>query len=99
MCKRERQQELAQQQPHAQDLKTGSTTSHKAAGSSSSSSNESGGVAADGSGNLYSSWPVAYDDPFLWRRLMWKLLGKLSPHAQAFYAQYLALCPHCNDPE
>ena len=43
----------------------------------------------------YGSWPVAYDDPFLWRRLMWRLLGKLSPEAQAFYAQYLGMCPHC----
>jgi len=40
-------------------------------------------------------WPVAYDDPFLWRRLLWRLLGKLSPEAQAFYATHLAMCPHC----
>jgi anti-sigma factor RsiW len=34
----------------------------------------------------------------MWRRLLWQLLGKLSPEAQAFYAQYTAACPHCPDP-
>ncbi|KAF6256665.1 hypothetical protein COO60DRAFT_1640546 [Scenedesmus sp. NREL 46B-D3] len=33
---------------------------------------------------------VPYSDPFMWRRLLWQLLGKLSPEAQAFYAQRLA---------
>jgi hypothetical protein len=41
--------------------------------------------------------PVHYADPFMWRRLLWQLLGKLSPEAQAFYAQHLAACPHCPD--
>ncbi|KAF6256668.1 hypothetical protein COO60DRAFT_88069 [Scenedesmus sp. NREL 46B-D3] len=41
---------------------------------------------------------VPYSDPFMWRRLLWQLLGKLSPEAQAFYAQYTAACPHCPDP-
>jgi hypothetical protein len=40
---------------------------------------------------------VHYIDPFMWRRLLWQLLGKLSPEAQAFYAQHLAVCPHCPD--
>jgi hypothetical protein len=34
----------------------------------------------------------------MWRLLLWQLLGKLSPEAQAFYAQYTAACPHCPDP-
>ncbi|WIA19934.1 hypothetical protein OEZ85_005822 [Tetradesmus obliquus] len=42
---------------------------------------------------------VPHTDPFLWRRLLWLLLGKLSPASQAFYAQYAAACPHCPDPE
>jgi hypothetical protein len=33
----------------------------------------------------------------MWRRLLWQLLGKLSPQAQAFYAQHLAVCRHCPD--
>jgi hypothetical protein len=33
----------------------------------------------------------------MWRRLLWQLLGKLSPAGQAFYATYLAFCPHCSD--
>jgi hypothetical protein len=41
--------------------------------------------------------PVPYSDPFMWRRLLWQLLGKLSPEAQAFHAQYSAACPHCPD--
>jgi hypothetical protein len=52
---------------------------HPAGGSSSSSS---------------SSVSVPYDDPFLWRRLLWRLLGKVSPEAQAFHAHYLNMCPH-----
>jgi hypothetical protein len=52
-----------------------------------SSSSSSGGY----------SEPVHYSDPFMWRRLLWQLLGKLSPQAQAFYAQHLAMCPHCPD--
>ncbi|WIA40226.1 hypothetical protein OEZ86_013609 [Tetradesmus obliquus] len=40
---------------------------------------------------------VPHTDPFMWRRLLWLLLGKLSPASQAFYAQYLAVCPHCPD--
>ncbi|WIA40229.1 hypothetical protein OEZ86_013611 [Tetradesmus obliquus] len=42
---------------------------------------------------------VPHTDPFLWRRLLWLLLGKLSPASQAFYTQYAAACPHCPDPE
>jgi hypothetical protein len=42
---------------------------------------------------------VPYTDPFMWRRLLWQLLGKLSPESQAFYAQYLAVCPHCPNAE
>jgi hypothetical protein len=42
---------------------------------------------------------VPYSDSFMWRRLLWQLLGKLSPESQAFYAQYTAACPHCPDTE
>jgi hypothetical protein len=34
-------------------------------------------------------------DPFMWRRLMWGLLGKLKPTAQDWYVQYYSMCPHC----
>lgn len=54
---------------------------HRAGGSSSSSGSSTG--------------LVPYDDPFLWRRRLWRLLGKLSrPEAQAFHAHYLNMCPH-----
>jgi hypothetical protein len=49
--------------------------------------------------NIYTAWPVPYDDAFMWRRLLWQLLGELSPEAQAFYAVYLAMCPHATDPQ
>jgi hypothetical protein len=52
------------------------------------------GSAAGGAGGG-SSDAVPYSDPFMWRRLLWQLLGKLNPESQAFYAQYLAMCPHC----
>jgi hypothetical protein len=40
-------------------------------------------------------YPVPYDDPFLLRRLLWRLLGKLSPEAQSFL--HARMCPHCDD--
>lgn len=42
-------------------------------------------------------FPVPYDDPFLMRRLLWRLLGKLSPEAQAYLAKHARMCPHCDD--
>jgi hypothetical protein len=39
---------------------------------------------------------VPHTNLFMWRRLLWQLLGKLSPESQAFYAQYLVVCPHCS---
>jgi hypothetical protein len=39
----------------------------------------------------------AWRDSFMWRRLMWGLLGKLKPTAQAWYVQYYGMCPHCAD--
>jgi hypothetical protein len=50
--------------------------------------------AGDSSSSSSSIESVPYDDLFLWRRLLWRLLGKLSPEAQAFYAHYLNMCPH-----
>jgi hypothetical protein len=32
---------------------------------------------------LYGSLPVSWSDPFMMRRLLWHLLGKLNPTAQA----------------
>jgi hypothetical protein len=36
-------------------------------------------------------------DPFMWRRLVWQLLGRLMPTAQAWYMQHYGMCPHCPD--
>jgi hypothetical protein len=54
-------------------------------------------TSSSSSSSAASSDPVPYTDPFMWRRLLWQLLGKLSPEAQAFYAQHLAVCPHCSE--
>jgi hypothetical protein len=39
----------------------------------------------------------AWRDPFSWRRLVWGLLGRLKPTAQAWYVQHYGMCPHCPD--
>ncbi len=87
LCRQEQQQQDTK--PHDGAYSTSSSSG----GDSGSSGSNSG---SDGS-SPYTAWAVGYDDPFLWRRLMWQLLGKLNPQAQAFYATYLAICPHCTD--
>ncbi|WIA41744.1 hypothetical protein OEZ86_009087 [Tetradesmus obliquus] len=39
----------------------------------------------------------AWRDAFGWRRLLWGLLGRIKPTAQAWYVQYYGMCPHCPD--
>ncbi|WIA21457.1 hypothetical protein OEZ85_000664 [Tetradesmus obliquus] len=39
----------------------------------------------------------AWRDAFGWRRLLWGLLGRLKPTAQAWYVQYYGMCSHCPD--
>jgi hypothetical protein len=77
----------------------GSSSGNSGGGGSSSGSRDGhgGGGGSSSSSGPYTGWAVPYDDPFLWRRLMWQLLGKLSPEAQAFYSTYLAMCPHATD--
>eukprot|EP00775_Hariotina_reticulata_P005261 gene5261-5496_t len=41
----------------------------------------------------YSSWPVDWQDHYLFRRLLWQLLGRIKPTAQAWFAE-LGICPH-----
>eukprot|EP00775_Hariotina_reticulata_P005260 gene5260-5495_t len=41
----------------------------------------------------YSSWPVDWQDHCLFRRLLWQLLGRIKPTAQAWFAE-LGICPH-----
>lgn len=72
----------------------GSNSSCSSSNGDSSSSSKTSSSDSNGSN---SPWPVACDDPFLWRRLLWKLLGKLSPEAQAFYATHADMCPHHED--
>jgi hypothetical protein len=46
---------------------------------------------------LYGALPVPWSDPFMMRRLLWDLLGKLKPTAQAWFRQY-GMCPHDSTP-
>ncbi|WIA41743.1 hypothetical protein OEZ86_009086 [Tetradesmus obliquus] len=56
---------------------------HASAGSSSSSSTaEQPGDAAD---------------PFMWRRLMWRLAGRIKPTAQRLFAADRGMCPHSDN--
>eukprot|EP00775_Hariotina_reticulata_P007199 gene7199-7413_t len=66
---------------------------HKALLGASGGSSDSGGGPSS-----FSSPAVSWTDPFMWRRLLWQLLGKLNPAAQGFYATYLGMCPHVLEP-
>jgi hypothetical protein len=92
LCKQEQQQ----QQRHPKRQVGASPMSIGSSGGSSGGGSSSSGSSSSRSGP-YTGWTVPYDDPFMWRRLMWQLLGKLSPEAQAFYSTYLAMCPHATD--
>jgi hypothetical protein len=60
-----------------------------------SSNSCSGGVSSQqAAAGLYGALPVPWSDPFMMRRLLWDLLGKLKPTAQAWYKQHLFMCPH-----
>jgi len=54
-------------------------------------------VAAGGSSRVWaassSPRPVPWDDPFMWRRLLWQLLGKLNPQHRPSTAT-VARCAH-----
>jgi hypothetical protein len=39
----------------------------------------------------------AWKDPFMWRRLVWGLLGRQKPTARDWYVQYYGMCPHTDD--
>jgi hypothetical protein len=54
---------------------------------------------SSGGSGVFTCFPVQYDDPFLYRRLLWQLLGKLSPEAQAFMSKQAQGCPHCPSAE
>lgn len=83
-----------QEQSSSSKGKPGSSNGSGNADSSSKSHTSSSG--GDG-GSPFLSFPVPYDDPFLYRRLLWRLLGKLSPEAQALLAKHAHICPHHTD--
>jgi len=68
-----------------------------AAGSSSPNSNSACGItptSSSGSSGLYGQFPVSWSDPFMMRRLLWDLLGKIKPTAQAWFKKHARMCPH-----
>ena len=65
-----------------------------------------GAAAADGGGenrdpplhdSCYGAWPVPWDCPFKFRRLMWRLMGRVKPMALQFLAEQFGMCAHCGD--
>jgi hypothetical protein len=52
--------------------------------------------ASAGSSSNSSSAAARVDvgDPFMWRRLMWGLFGRVKPSAQRLYAAEQGMCPH-----
>jgi hypothetical protein len=48
-------------------------------------------------GSCYGSWPVPWDCPFKFRRLMWRLMARVKPTALRFWGEVIGLCPHCPD--
>jgi hypothetical protein len=61
---------------------------------SSSSNSSSGSTGSQAAAGLYGSLPVSWSDPFMMRRLLWDLLGKLKPTAQAWFREHFNMCPH-----
>lgn len=45
----------------------------------------------------YGDWAVETDCPFMWRRLVWQLLGRLKPYSQQFYRYKAHMCPHTDN--
>ena len=45
-------------------------------------------------GSVYGCWPVPWDCPFRYRRLMWRLLGRVKPSALHFWAEREHMCAH-----
>jgi hypothetical protein len=41
--------------------------------------------------------PLDTADPFMWRRLMWGLLGRIKPSARKLYAAEKHMCPHTSN--
>jgi hypothetical protein len=69
--------------------------SHTSSSSSSSTSSTSPGSSSQqAAAGLYGALPVPWSDPFMMRRLLWDLLGKLKPTAQAWFREHWFMCPH-----
>jgi hypothetical protein len=62
--------------------------------SGSNCNNNSSSGSPKASTGLYDSFPVHWSDPYLMRRLLWDLLGRVKPTAQAWFRQHAFMCPH-----
>jgi hypothetical protein len=56
--------------------------------------NSSSGGGGGASAGLYGRFPVPWSDPFMMRRLLWDLLGRVKPTAQQWFKTHANLCPH-----
>jgi hypothetical protein len=83
------QQHHHQQQQHGPPNSSGIMPSRAAASSSSSIS-----PPQSLHPSCYGSWPVPWDCPFKFRRLVWRLLGRLKPSSLRFWAEREHMCAH-----
>jgi hypothetical protein len=81
----------------AQEQQAQAAAAASAGGDSSSSATAIPSEAPAAACYIPGSPQQAWRDPFMWRRLLWGLLGRLKPTAQAWYVQHYAMCPHCAD--
>jgi hypothetical protein len=47
--------------------------------------------------SVYGAWPVPWDCPFRFRRLMWRLMARVKPMALEFLAEQFGMCAHCGE--
>jgi hypothetical protein len=47
--------------------------------------------------SVFADPPVDHTSPFLWRRLLWGLLGRVAPRARAVLEDQAGMCPHSSD--
>jgi hypothetical protein len=76
---------------------------HPSPSSSAAASAAGGGGGGDGvsepnlHGSCYGSWPVPWDCPFKFRRLMWRLMARVKPTALRFWSERVGMCAHATD--
>ena len=85
-----------------QDPGQASTSYHASTTAGAGAAAAGGGGGGNGNspplhGSCYGAWPVPWDCPFKFRRLMWRLMGRVKPTALRFWAERVGMCAHATD--